>query len=214
MLTNDQLFVGATPIVGLYLFVTAIALSMGTSLLIDRLSRPPAPAEPGERRSLASKPGWRRWVVIILLTLSVPALVAAVGLPFLKISQFLLKGYAYSVVRSVGALWSEDAPILAVIAGLTLIAVPAGCLAALIVVWCRRMDRHDRLRWRAILTALWQWTMLDVFGLALLVFLTEGDSLVRTDVKPGLYLMVVAIIILTATFWIVTTANRRMAAAM
>ncbi len=52
--------------------------------------------------------------------------------------------------------------------------------------------------------------MLDVFGLALLVFLTEGDSLVRTDVKPGLYLMVAAIIILTAIFWIVTTANRRM----
>ena len=211
VLTNDQLFVGATPVVGLYLFVTAIALSMATALVIERLSRPPAPAEPGAPRSLASKPGWRRFVVITLLTLSVPALVAAIGLPFLKISQFLLKGHAYSVVRSVGALWSEEAHVLAVIAGLTLVAVPVLCLAALIVVWCRSMDRYGRLRWRAVLTALWQWTMLDVFGLALLVFLTEGDSLVKTDVKPGLYLMLAAIVVLTATYWLVTIANRRAA---
>ncbi len=51
--------------------------------------------------------------------------------------------------------------------------------------------------------------MLDVFGLALLVFLTEGDSLVKTDVKPGLYLMIAAIIVLTTTYWLVMSANRR-----
>ncbi len=85
----------------------AIALSMATALVIERLSRPPVRRAPGEPRSLASEPGWRRVVVAVLLTLSVPALLAAVGLPFLKISQFLLKGHAYSDVRSVGALWSE-----------------------------------------------------------------------------------------------------------
>ena len=209
VLTNDQLFVGATPVVGLYLFVAAITLSMCTSVLIDRLSCPPAPADPGERRALASEPGWRGVIVIALLTVSVPALVAAVGLPFLKISQFLLKGHAYSVVRSVGALWSEDAYVLAVIVALTLIAAPMLCLAALFIVWWRRIDGYGRRRWRAILGPMWQWMMLDVFGLALLVFLTEGDSLVKTDVKPGLYLMLAAIIVLTTTYWLVMSANRR-----
>ncbi len=208
VLTNDQLFIAATPIVGLYLFVTAITLSMATAVVIDRLSRP-ALGDPGEPRSLASKQGRRRHVVWLLLLLSVPALIAAVGLPFLKISQFLLKGYAYSVIRSVGALWSEEAHFLAVLVALTLVAVPLLCLAALFVVWSRRMDRHDRLRWRAILTACWQWTMLDVFGLALLVFLTEGDCLVKSDVKPGLYLMVAAILVLTTTYWLIMSANKK-----
>ena len=209
VLTNDQIFVGATPIIGLYLFVTAIALSMVTALVIERSTRPHAQAEPGQPRSLASKPGRSRWVVGSLLALSVPALVAAVGLPFLEISQFLLKGHAYSVVRSVGALWSEDAYVLALIVALTLIAVPVLCLAALFIVWWRRIDRQGRRRWRAILAPMWQWMMLDVFGLALLVFLTEGDSLVKTDVKPGLYLMLAAIIVLTTAFWLVTSANKR-----
>ncbi len=209
VLTNDQIFVGATPVIGLYLFVTAIALSMVTALVIERWTRPLVQVEPGEPRSLASKPGRSRWVVGPMLAISVPALVAAVGVPFLQISQFLLKGHAYSVVRSVGALWSEDAYLLAVIVALTLIIVPMLCVAALFIVWWRRIDRHGRRRWRAILASMWQWTMLDVFGVALLVFLTEGDSLVKTDVKPGLYLMLAAIIVLTTAYWLVMSANRR-----
>ena len=209
VLTNDQLFVGATPLIGLYLFVTAIAVSMITALVIERSTRPRAESEDDEPRSLVSRPGRTRWVVGPLLALSVPALVAAVGIPFLEISQFLLKGRAYSVIRSVGALWSEDAYVLAAIVAMTLIAVPMLCLAALFVVWWRRIDRHGRQRWRAILASMWQWMMLDVFGLALLVFLAEGDSLVKTDVKSGLYLMLVAIIVLTATYWLVMSANRR-----
>ncbi len=209
VLTNDQLFVGATPVVGLYLFVTAIALSMLAALVIERFSRPPTQDDPGEPVTLASKPGRRRWVVGSLLVISVPALVAAVGSPYLEISQFLLAGHAYSIVRSVGALWSEEAYILAAIVSLTLIAVPVLCLAGLFVAWWVPADRHGRRRWRVALTAIWQWTMLDVFGLALLVFLTEGDSLVKTDVKPGLYLLLAAIIVLTTAFWLVTSANKR-----
>ncbi len=44
---------------------------------------------------------------------------------------------------------------------------------------------------------------------ALLVFLAEGDSLIKTDVKPGLYLILAAIIVLTTAYWLVMSANRR-----
>ena len=108
-------------------------------------------------------------------------------------------------------MWSEHAYVLAGIAGLTLIIVPLCCLAGLFIVWWRPFDRHGRQRCRAALAGLWQWAMLDVFGLALLVFLTEGDELVKTSVKPGLYLIEAAIVILTVTYWLVTTANRRRA---
>ena len=209
VLTNDQLFIGATPVVGLYFFVVAIVLSMITAMVIERLSRPQPPEEPGQPRSLASKPGRRRWLVGSLLVLSVPALMAAVELPFLKTTRFLLAGEAYSIRRSAGTLWSDDAYLLAAIVAATLIAVPVACVVALPVVWFRGLDRHGRLRWRVRLAAMWQWMMIDVFGLALLAFLIEGDELIRTEVKQGLSLIVAAAVILTLTYVLVAGANRR-----
>ena len=208
VLTNDQLFIGATPVIGLYFFVVAIVLSMITAMVIERLSRPEPHEDPGEPMSLASKPGRRRWIVGSLLLLSVPALVAAVELPFLKITRFLLTGDAYSIRRSAATLWSDDAYLLAAIVAVTLIGVPVACVVALLVVWFRGLDRHGRRRWRVRLAAMWQWTMIDVFGLALLAFLTEGDDLIRTQVKQGLYLIVAAAVVLTLTYVLVAGANR------
>ncbi len=208
VLTNDQLFVGATPVVGLYFFVVAIVLSMIAAMVIERLSRPQPRPDPGRRRSLASQPGRPRWIVGSLLVLSVPALAAAVELPFLKITPLFLSGDAYSIRRSVGTLWSDDAYVLAVIVAGTLIAVPVACVVACFTVWFRGLDRHGRRRWRVRLAAMWQWTMIDVFGLALLAFLTEGDDLIRTQVKQGLYLIVAAAVVLTLTYVLVAGAYR------
>ena len=208
VLTDDQLFIAATPVIGLYFFVVAIVLSMIAAMAIERLSRPRPPEDPGRPQSLASKPGRRRWVVGLLLLLSVPALVAAVELPFLKITRFLLSGEAYSIRRSAGTLWSDDAYLLAAIVAVTLIAVPVACVASMVVVWFRGLDRHGRHRWRVRLAAMWQWTMIDVFGLALLAFLTEGDDLIRTEVRQGLYLIVAAAVVLTLTYVLIAGANR------
>ena len=39
--------------------------------------------------------------------------------------------------------------------------------------------------------------------------MTEGDALIKTEVKPGLYLILAAIIVLTTSYWLVMSANRR-----
>ena len=51
--------------------------------------------------------------------------------------------------------------------------------------------------------------MIDVFGLALLVFLAEGDALVKTEIKQGLYLIVAAIVVLTLSGTLAGRASRR-----
>jgi paraquat-inducible protein A len=187
VLTNDQLFVGARTVAGVYFFIAAIALSMLATLLIGR----------------------QRWVILPVLVLAVPALLAAVGLPFIKISQFLLTSYDYSIAMSVVALWEQHARVMSVIVAVTLVAMPALCLIALFALCLRPLDRAQRRRWGSWLAAMWQWAMIDVFGLSLLVFLMEGDALVRTQVKQGLYLIVAAIVVLTATYMLVMRANRR-----
>ncbi|MHC4106635.1 MAG: paraquat-inducible protein A [Planctomycetota bacterium] len=209
VLTNDQLFVGARTVAGVYFFIAAIALSMLATLLIEHLSRAPDPGPPGPRGSLLSRPGRQRWVILPVLVLAVPALLAAVGLPFIKISQFLLTSYDYSIAMSVVALWAQHARVMSVIVAVTLVAMPALCLIALFALCLRPLDRAQRRRWGSWLAAMWQWAMIDVFGLSLLVFLMEGDALVRTQVKQGLYLIVAAIVVLTATYMLVMRANRR-----
>lgn len=209
ILTNQQVFISATPIIGVYFFVTAIVLSMAAAAAMEHLSRPPAAEADGPRESLAATPGWQGWVLPPMLVMSVPALLAALEFPFLKISQFLLRGHDYSIVHSTVALWEQRAYLLGVMVALTLIAMPALTLVTLLIVWFARLDGRGRLRGRRLLVTFSQWAMLDVFGLALLVFLTEGDQLIKTDVKQGLYLIVGAIVVLTLTGALVGRANRR-----
>ena len=46
---------------------------------------------------------------------------------------------------------------------------------------------------RAIIDSLSRWCMLDVFGLALFLIATEGKELVKTELKSGLYIVIIAI---------------------
>ena len=209
ILTNDQLFLGARPIVGVHFFVAAIGLSMAASAVIDRFIGRAEPGVTSEPRSLASGPGRRRWIIGTLVVLSAPALLAAIGLPFLQISQFLLRSNAYSIVRAVPALWSEQAYVLSFIVALTLVAMPLLAVAALFVVWFAKLNGHGRQRWQRRHAAIWHWAMIDVFGLALLVFLAEGDALVKTEIKQGLYLIVAAIVVLTLSGTLAGRASRR-----
>jgi len=213
VLTDDQLFVGARTIAGVYYFIAAIALSMVTTLIIQRLADPlPCDvAGTSRRHTLLARRGWLRWPTWLVLLAALPALGAAVGVPFIKISQFLLQSNDYSIAAAIPALWSEKAYVIASIVAVTLVAMPAVCFAVLVAMWCWPLRASARRRWGRLAAALWQWAMLDVFGLALLLFLTEGDALIKTEVKPGLSMILVAIVVLTAMHALVTGINRRAA---
>ncbi len=210
VLTNDQVFIGADPRVGLYLFVAAISMSMVTAMLMEpstRLEQEILGAD--DPRSLASIRDWQRWVVPPLLAMSLVGLLAAIGLPYLEISQFLMAGRSYSIVVSVGALWSQDAYVVSIAVAVTLITLPLLSVLAMVFVWFARLDRARRRRWNRLVQATWQWAMLEVFGLALLVFLLEGRSLVKTEIKPGLWLVVGATAVVALTRIVVDRRSNR-----
>ena len=54
--------------------------------------------------------------------------------------------------------------------------------------------------------------MLDVFGLALFLITTEGKSLVKTQIQPGLYVVVIAIGLSYGLGVIAVTLNKLMIA--
>jgi paraquat-inducible protein A len=208
ILTSDQLLVGATPRIGLYVFVAAIGLSMVSAAIIAAVLHEPEAAGSG-RRILAAQPGWPRWVVPPLLLATGGSLAAAVAVPYLKIHQFLLAGHAFSILRSVTALWAESFHGTSLLVAVTLVAMPVASVAAMGVVWFAPLTDAGRHRLRRVLDLTWQWSMLDVFGLALLVFLLEGRDLIKTEIRLGLPLFLGAALTLTATHVVVTWSSGR-----
>ncbi|MFA6285836.1 MAG: paraquat-inducible protein A [Opitutaceae bacterium] len=175
-LTSGQFLVGSTPLVGIPVFVAAIMLSMaGGELLSVALPFPPSPP-PLKGGVFAGGGGW--------LTLSGLALAGTIGLPFLRIHDWLLADNSYSIVTIVPTLMSK-AVVPAVITGAFLIFTPLAAWIASCVWWLRlRNGQTADAAYRHML--LWRrWSMLDVFGLALAIFLVEGDYLMNTEVRWG-----------------------------
>ncbi|HLP00544.1 MAG TPA: paraquat-inducible protein A [Opitutaceae bacterium] len=175
-LTSGQLLVGARPLAGIPLFVAAIMLSLATGNLLAARAEPEPPRAPRIG-------GW--W-----LTLAWIALGGTLAMPFLQIRDWLLADRAYSIVTLAITLLRSGAWTAGAVVALFLVVAPIGLLATATTLWRRqrrgepdqRAERHLEL-WR-------RWSMLDVFGLALAVFLVEGEQLMRTEVRWGALFLV------------------------
>ncbi len=168
-LTGDQYFIAGRPLVGLPFFLAAIVISMLCGeVLSSRLRVPHA------RTYMRAKLGW--------VLLAAAAHIAAVFTPFLRVDSFWLSSNRVSIAsmaRSLFALdWAAWAPALS-IALFVAFAPLAGLLT----------QRRGEHRW----SARWQrWSMLDVFLLALVVYLIEGKSFVPTAIGSGAYWLAAA----------------------
>ncbi|MDF3056687.1 MAG: hypothetical protein K0R17_902 [Rariglobus sp.] len=179
-LTSGQLLVGAAPLIGIPLFVVAVLLSMiSGELLTASLGHA---REEAHMRPPASAGFW--------LLLCALALAGALGAPFLRIDDWKLANQAYSVLTIVPTLWKEDSILSAVIVALFLIIAPVGAwLTSARWWWCRRADLPAPLS-HAHAKLMRRWSMLDVFGLALAIFLVEGEYLMKTEVRWGALFLV------------------------
>ena len=214
ILANDQLFIGATPRIGVALFLSAICLSMLTCELIEfynrtNLEKTPD-SRPDRRFAVYWASGWTFWLMIPLLLISLLSLLVAVELPFFQISEVLLKHKSYSVMKSIQALKESGQPAFAWTMMAFLVILPALhliCMGILGFVPMRRRWRRFVDLWSSTVGA---WSMLDVFALALLLFMTEGAALIGFDIRPGLYAILISLGIYYLTLMIGSYAIRRM----
>ncbi len=197
VLTNNQTFISTHPLSGIYFFISAIILSLAVAEMINKLLYPELLPRTAvlklKKERLSALSGWLRFIIPGLMLLSVATLIAAIGIPFLQISEFLLSSNTYSIFRSFLALSTAVNWPLAMAVLLFLIIFPLLSSAASIAVWFGRFNSVHRDRLQGIVGFLSHWSMLDVFGLALLVFLVEGDTLICTKIQPGLFILTGAI---------------------
>ncbi|MEE3328363.1 MAG: paraquat-inducible protein A [Myxococcota bacterium] len=213
VLADDQIFVGAVPRVGVTLFLIAICTSMLTCEILDSLSpdgkeADPSPVIPG-RYALYSNSGWTYGLMLILFLATTVSLFAAIGLPYFHISQFLLKHKAYSVIESVMALAQSGSLAFALTIMVFLVIFPVARISLMAAEGFIPLSRETRSRlswWSGIIGA---WSMLDVFVLALLLFMLEGDRLIAFEVRGGLYMLIISVGLYYLTLFMHASQLRR-----
>jgi uncharacterized paraquat-inducible protein A len=201
-LTNKQAAISAVPQPGVYYFIVAILISMLTSELLHRILHCTALklGEAYEPKVMERTTcplftlGFFGWCIGVLLITSIIALCAAVGFPFLEINQFLMSSYSYDIYEVIKAVYDLHQPIVGTMLFAFLIVMPSVRVLGTTLLWFAACRLHRRLACVRILNIFARWSMLDVFGLALILILTEGQDMVKTDVGAGAYLLVLAIV--------------------
>lgn len=205
LLATDQWAVSTTTFVGVYAFLSAITITMILSVVAsaaDARSFAVRTAQPQRRRSLLLHSGWRGAAAVTVLCAAATLFAGALTMPFLQVNQFLLRSSAYGVGSVPGTMIHDENWPLALLSATGLMAVPALTLLAEAWAWIvpARPLAHTR-RWRLI-AWIREWCMLDVMGLALALFLWEGQRVIRVDIRFGLWMLIATALLLWASGWL------------
>ena len=197
-LASDQWAVGADTQIGIYCFLCAVVLSMTLSMMMmhcDRKMNPAPAAKSAAQFRISQKVGWEGSIVPIALVISMVALYFALSLPFLEIDQFLLKSNSFGIFELCVALWKDNHIALALLAWTGLLIVPVATILFEWWFWLSHATPDGHIAHRRFVDTLYEWSMLDVFSLSLVLFLLEGDQFIKTEVHEGLWFIVIAVII-------------------
>lgn len=198
-LTSNQSMISSTIHSGVYFFIGAITLSMITSEIIITIARKkceeesPITFKTAKRRWMIVDNIYLGWIVPVLVVASAAALIESLHATFLRISQFFMVSRSFSISEIATILQEQKLWVLLVVLAGTLLVIPLIRIAILLVSWITPLSPLNHSRVKHVIDVLSRWCMLDVFGLALFLIATEGKSLVKTEIQPGLYVVVTAI---------------------
>lgn len=193
VLAHDQgtLFVTGVE-VGLGLFMAAIVLAMIAGDLMhfvhDRVDEGDEPRRPARIRG--------RWMVHLVPLFAVGAAasyLAAIAAPYLQITAWYLNDHKYSILQTVGTLFNDRQFTFALAVACFLVLVPGLRIVWIMLAWGLRNRPGPLRRTLGGLRLIRRWSMLDVFGLAIGLFLLEGSNLVPIEHRPGVWMIVVAV---------------------
>ena len=151
----------------------------------------------------------KRRDIPILLTVALLTLPFGLFLPTVILSKAAgLSEESFSVVTGIIDLAASGNLFLALIIFVFSFVFPIVKLAALWLIWCRRMDSGSREMALHHLKVLGKWSMLDVFVISVFVGTVQFGGLASASPRFGLYLFAVAVLLsMIATFLLVRLAR-------
>ena len=196
VLTNHQFIITASLKIGVYFFLIAIFLSMTCALrmeilVFDRVFQ----SRTGKRYFIQRQRTGNisracRILAVIALILSLTALFLTIDIPFIQIKGFAFVHKKYSILTSAITLWNKS-KILTFFICLTLILCPLFHILGLMIIRIRKLKTKYVYIIERLTHVISAFNMLDVFCLALFIFMAEGGKLIITEAKNGLYMLLV-----------------------
>jgi len=193
---SDQWAVSADTKPGVICFLAAITIAMVLSSIAQHCDRLSAAADTEPRDRTAARVTLEfPWTVVVpgALCIAACAFVSTLDVPLLQVHQFLLKDNAFGLVEAGAALFASHQWALALLVWGGLIVAPAAVIAAQFAFWLIPASRpRQRLAWHGI-SFLREWSMLEVFAVALALFLSEGGGFIKTEMRAGFWVLFGAI---------------------
>lgn len=216
IITSRQTLTGTTVSIGLYAFLGAILLSMATVAVLQEFNRrqilKTMPLEQqAHSRPMLQEGGRRVWAVVPLLIVSLAVLMLAVNLPLFQIDKLGLQSNTWSLWGAIGELRTQSIGLnlFSIVMFLYLVAAPALLvLVALLVLLLplrKRVQRHLYVAMHNI----YEWSMLDVFVLALLLYLSEESNFAELDLKIGAWFLFGSMLLFHGVMFMTVLTVRR-----
>ena len=194
VMTNHQFMITSTLKIGVYFFLAAIFLSMTCALRMEILIFKKNIKFSADNLSFIQN-FWkvslfRRLFIFLLLIVTLGTLAAAIELPVIQISDYFFKDNEYSVFTSITTLW-EYSLVLTFFVVFTLVMSPFLHILGLFMLWTVKMNPKVSYFIERLVHAISIFNMLDVFCLALLIFMASGSELIETKEENGIYVLLV-----------------------
>lgn len=200
VLSTNQVFINTEPRYGLFLFIIAIIGNMIMSRLMEMVDQRvnfnhrARFGDDAEVLEPLTSTGVIGWTMPLLLLMGLVAIVLAIELPFFRINEIPLYSKSYSIHSAIQALFEKGNVGLAVFLILFTCIAPILELALIGHCWMMSKTHYQIAKRLDLIKIVGEWSMLSVFLMALAITVTEGEAMVHTQIKPGLWAIVIAIL--------------------
>jgi paraquat-inducible protein A len=144
----------------------------------------------------SSEPPRRDPVAGVLLLIALPMLVGGLLMPAISITKLMLFADTYSIFGAVFTFWTAGKYWLFAVVFFFSLVFPAVKILLAMWAWVFAVDDHDvTLRVLRIFAAISRWSMLDVFIVALTVLVIDGSLLTSADIRFGIVLFALSVIL-------------------
>jgi uncharacterized paraquat-inducible protein A len=197
--------VGVSVHYGLYCFLGAIVLSMSAGAIMHEQARrivPDVHMPVDHVRPLIVFAGWQGVVAAILSVVALVCIARAVGQPMFQVDQFGMASNIWSLRDGIDYLFKEELRIFAMAMFLFLVVAPVAVLISILVALFFPQPHRWRRRLYLVSRYISEWCMLDVFALAMVLYLSEQTNFVPLRVDSGMWFLFGSVIAFSvATLW-------------
>jgi uncharacterized paraquat-inducible protein A len=199
VLTNDQYFIGSSLKIGIYYFLAAIFISIICSIILEILCEKTYPETIKNKEKfiqflIQGSNKYEKIFFMLLLIVAFMFFLLAITNNYIQVTEYFLNHNTYSIITTCVELWAKFRT-LSIFSAVVLIAIPFIIYNNLFLFWSFAYyhDFHNKIF--NLVTIFRRFMMLDVFCLALLLFLFEGKIIIKTEYQYGLYMLILFVLV-------------------